>query len=254
MKPQTVHSLGQPPGHFKMFHGDDNIMLLSLPMMLGGSKQNICYPTNDNSEWYIKKLSKNPKEYEHNWCWIGSESSVDRKDMLQILNSINGTGKHICITSEIPKKPDSMSRQEAAEITHYDNKTVPYDEYLTTSRKSKVNISGNGNGMWCPKDGEMFSRNCFVLRQWHENLNENPLTPKHGQHWVVFKNEDLLDTLEYYVEHDDERETINDAGHEYFKQGINGGWAEHYVDGLLKYMKSGDKHDFGELLHSNARS
>jgi len=249
MKPQTLHSLGHPPGHFKMFRGDDNIMLLSLPMMLGGSKQNICYPTNDESEWYVKKLCKNPKEYEYDWCWIGSESSKDRADMIRILSGIDGMGDYILVNSEIPEKAAEMPWEEAAEITHYDNKTVPYDEYLVLARKSKVNLSGNGNGLWCPKDGEMFSRNCFVLRQWHENLNSNPLTPKDGKHWIVFKNGDLTDTLKYYVEHDAERETINDAGYEYFKQGIQGEWAAYYIDRLLQYMETEDRHDFGQLLH-----
>ena len=61
----------------------------------------------------------------------------------------------------------------------------------------------------------------------------------------------LYDKIEYYLHAEKEREIISDAGHEYFKSGISGGWAEHYVTGLQKYMNTGDPNEFGGLLWNN---
>jgi hypothetical protein len=129
---------------------------------------------------------------------------------------------------------------------------VIYDNYIKYCRQAKVNISLNGMGMWCYKDSELFAHNCFCLREHHKNLSINSLSPKDGVHHIVFKGFlELRNLIEYYLHAEKEREKINDAGHEYFKNGISGGWAENYVTGLQGYMNTGDSNEFGGLLWNN---
>jgi hypothetical protein len=80
-----------------------------------------------------------------------------------------------------------------------------------------------------------------VLRQHHKNLELNPFSPKDGVEWVVFKNDEVKDKIDYYVNNDAERERINDAGHEYFKWAIDGGWATTYGKMFLDYLNGGEQ-------------
>lgn len=221
----------------------DSMAVLTLPMgYISGSKINIHYPDNDVSALFINHLESNPKEYEYDYCWIGTDTAEDRIEAIDLLEKKNGNG--FIARSQISLETDKDKR---AEIVHADNKKIPYDDFLTISRRSKINISCNGMGMWCYKDAEMLSRNCFVLRQWHRNLDKNPLSPKDGEHWAVFRTEEIGDKIDYYLSHEKEREEINDAGHEYFKRGIMGGWAKHYVDALIAYKESNSFEAFGKL-------
>jgi hypothetical protein len=69
-----------------------------------------------------------------------------------------------------------------------------------------------------------------------------------GKHWVTFNDDNLTELLNYYIRHDDERERINDAGHEYFKEGISGGWAKKYTDMFLDYLNTKDTRAFGKVV------
>ena len=121
-------------------------------------------------------------------------------------------------------------------MLHADNKTVPYDKYLDFHRRSKVCISANGCGVWNYKDGEFFANNCFVLRQYHKNLGLNPFTPRDGKEWIIFETKDVEQKLNYYVKNDKERERINDQGHRYFLNSINGWWASQYANMFLDHL------------------
>jgi len=212
--------------------GDEHMTVLTLPMgYVSGSKINSCFPDNDSTTYWVRSWKSNPKKYDFDWCWIGARSSRDRFALFSQLESLNGRHKFV-----ISDMVTSGSKEERVKLLHADNKTVPYDEYLDYHRRSKVSISANGLGMWNYKDAEFMANNCFVLRQWHKNLFLNPWTPKDGVHWVVFKNDEVKDKIDYYVKNDKERETINDAGHEYFKWAIRGGWAEKYADMFLDYL------------------
>lgn len=211
-------------------HG--NNIILTLPLgFCSGSKQNIFYPDTDESTYFVKTARKNDKRYDFDWCWIGAESSRDRTDLFSRLSSLNG--RHKFVVSSLCEEVD---REKRIKMLNADNKTVPYDKYLDYHRRSKVCISANGCGVWNYKDGEFFANNCFVLRQYHKNLSLNPFSPKDGKQWVVFKTDEVEDKINYYASNDNERERINDAGHNYFKKAINGGWAGNYADMFLNYM------------------
>jgi hypothetical protein len=212
--------------------GDDHITLLTLPLgYVSGSKINTSYHDWDTSTYFTKTCKINTKQYEYDWCWIGARSSRDRRALFTQLDSMNGTHKYV-----VSDMCTSGTLDERAKLLHADNKTVPYDEYIEAHRRSKVCISANGLGMWNYKDGEFFANNCFVLRQHHKNLELNPFSPKDGEHWIVFRNGELKDMIDHYTHADGERENINDAGHEYFKESIQGGWAKEYAGMFLSYL------------------
>lgn len=223
-----------------------NVVLLTCPMLLGGSAFNIYFPDKDGDYLFSKNLVKNPKDYKHDWAWIGYRSSQDRKDVFAQLSKIvqpmavkKTYGKYVFVVT----KRVSAKGQDARE-----NMDFNIDDMLNIFRETKVNIACNGNGVWCLKEGELLSRNCFTLRQHHPHLFLNPLTPKNGKHWVVFKTSDLLNKIKYYLENEQERERINDAGFEYFKNGIMGGWAKYYTDKFIDFLRHGRREVFGDLL------
>jgi len=223
---------------------DTHITILTLPLgYCSGSKINLYYPDQDMSAYHINNCRMNDKKYEYDWCWIGADSSRDRARMFQYLQSVNG--KHQFIVNPICTVPKSQGREK---FLHADNKPVPYAKYLEMHRKSKVCLSANGIGMWNYKDSEFMANDCFVLRQDHKNLTLNPFTPKDGKHWAVFKTEDVAKAIEYYVANDVERERICDAGHDYFKWAINGGWAGHYAGMFLDYL-NGKPDPFGKVQY-----
>jgi len=229
---------------------DDHITILTLPLgYCSGSKINLYYPDDDNSAYHISNMLPNDKHYERDWCWIGAQSSIDRKQMFERLDSANGN--HTFIVNPVCTVPKGQGRTRALNA---DNKPVPYTKYLDTHRKSKVCISANGLGMWNYKDAEFFANNCFVLRQFHKNLELNPFTPRDGKHWAVFQTDDVVDAINYYVSEDDERERINDAGYEYFKWAITGGWANEYAGMFLNYLNNKpEPFKKVEYVHANAR-
>lgn len=222
-------------------HTDTHMKVLTLPLgYCSGSKINLFYHDSDKSSYFIDNCKKNPKHYEYDWCWIGADSSQDRGRLFDVLNGVNG--KHKYVINPVIVAP----REERTRLLNADNKPVPYKEYLDIHRKSKVCISANGIGMWNYKDGEFFANNCFVLRQFHKNLELNPFTPKDGVHWAVFQTDQVAEAIEYYSQQDDERERINDSGHEYFKRSINGGWANAYAGMFLDYL-NGDSESFRKV-------
>lgn len=240
---------------------NDNMVFLSIPLFLNGSVVNRDYQIKDDSALLGRNISANPKEYLYDWCWIGNLSSWDRlelsrKHLIPLLNDAvwtNWSGREITYPPpELTPSKRAIAiwtrKVKGKEWNARKNATIHFDEFMRLHRASKVCIGSNGNTMFCNKDAEMFSRNCFLLRHTSPLIDLNPLTPKDGAHWVLFDLDDFRGKLEYYVRHDDERERINDAGHEYFKWGYNGGWAKVYVDGLIEYLKTDDKRVFGDLL------
>lgn len=246
-----------------LYKPDEDIFYLSCPILLGGSSKNIYIKDGDGDLLFSKSVSKNPKEYKFLFGHIGHRSSYDRKwaefklwehgEKFYNLNTnlkrgnlkpapnikpLKGQDCYVISTRHIrPRHQDSRA-----------NLDFKHSELMEIFRQTKINISCNGHGVWCLKDGELFSRNCFVMRQNHPHLTRNPLTPKDGKHWVVFKKGSLIRQLEYYLKNEDERERINDAGFRYFKDGIMGKWASYYADRFIGYLANNNRGVFGDLL------
>jgi len=227
------------PEWYDRFKGLDSLAVISCPLLLGGSAQYLCRPGNDEENLFCRNLIQNPKQYLYDYSFFGAGSYPDRDNALSILDSSKDRLSHLRGYVQVTRSGHLDARIDA---------DIPYQKLMQLMRWTRVNISLNGFGVWCLKDGELFSRNCFNLRQYHEVLFLNPLSPKDGIHWVVFKNEELEEKILYYVNNPLERETINDAGFRYFARGINGDWATYYVDRLLAYVQSGRRSALGDLL------
>jgi len=240
-----------------------HLFYISLPLLLGGSAFNIHRPDYDGDLLFVNNISKNPKDYQYEWGHVGHRSSPDRKVIEKPLKRF---GKEFVFHSNFAAKklkPIHPAKSPSGTHTAYllatshkgarikDNRTtadIPHAELMELMRRTKVNLSCNGHGVWCLKDGELFSRNCFNLRQYHPELDRNPLTPKDGKHWAVFKTEQVVKQIKYYLHNPEERERINDAGHEYFKEGVSGAWAKAYTDMFIEYLREDDKKVFGGFL------
>lgn len=254
----------------KLADGNNRFIKLSIPLGYpAGGKMNLNYQDEDTQAHHINNLGRNVPSYTYDFCWIAAKSSPWRGPIFKILfNEYHGNGLWTNIIS-----PDLNTRviedtppddadcilvkseldyneniDEHKKGIHADNKTVPYRRFKAFHQESKVNISCRGISKWNYNDAEYFAWNCFNLRQYHEDLHYNPYSPVDGLHWVTFNEDDLIDKLKYYVQHNDERERINNAAHEYFKEGISGGWAKVYTDMFLSYLNTGKYEVFGRVL------
>jgi hypothetical protein len=98
------------------------------------------------------------------------------------------------------------------------------------------------------KDGELFASDCLILRQDHPTINLNPLTPRDGRHWVVFKTEALATTIDALLADAPRRDAIRRAGHDLFRQVLfESLWSRAYVDALEAFVASRSKRAWGEL-------
>jgi len=250
--------------------GDNRFIKLSIPIGYpAGGKMNINYHDGDTSFHHIHNLKPNDKHYLYDFCWIAAQSSPWRVPVFtQLYNAYQGNGLWTNIINtdldtrdvdDVPpddsdcilinsKMDHSKDIDTHRNNIHADNKTIPYDTFKSYHRESKVNISCRGISKWNYNDAEYFAWNCFNLRQYHPDLSYNPYSPVDGKHWVTFTDDDLADKLNYYIDHDDERERINNAGHEYFKAGISGGWAKTYTDMFINYLNTGKREVFGKVL------
>ena len=217
----------------------ENVIFLSAPLLLGGSDKHVTLGKDYKGDYLFEKnlsFETNP-EYVRDWMFIGSMTSEDRREAVNILKNFNKRYKGFLTVSD----PDFPSAKVA---------TVPIDEYLNMIKRTKVNISLNGNGIWTLKDGECFCRGCFVLRQYHKFIDINRLSPVDGKHWIVFKNNELTEKLIYYIENDKERETIRENGYLYLKNMINRGFAREYIRGITDFFEhnNGDSEKLAGLM------
>lgn len=226
-------------GRFRHCGKIDDFIVLTVPLLLGGSAKNIYYPDNDGDYLFSKCLSRNNSTYKYDWSWIGYPSSYGRKMVFKYLDEWDYGGAYFYkVTTHIKaKKSDTRV-----------NADIPINQCMEIFKQSKVNISCNGRDPFCLKDGELLCRNCFVLRQHHPHLDLNPLTPKDGKHWIIFKDTPVP-YIKYFLKNELDREDIADTGYEYFRDGIMGEWARYYVDRFEDFLRTKNKESFGKLLY-----
>lgn len=225
-----------PTAYARLNQLPDLVHVLTMPLLLGGSRFHIsAQPDFAGDGLFRTILEANPRpSYRYDWSWVGASTSDDRRRVFTLLDA-QANGRAFYRVS-IPNHTDAQRA------------TVPYAEYIAASRASRVCLSLNGHGPWCLKDGELLAKHCFILRQHHPVVTLNPLTPRSGVHWVVFRDAELLPLLEHYAHHDEERERIRDAGHACFRQALlERTWASCYAERLLAFQASGAKSAWGEL-------
>ena len=212
------------------------VHVLSCPLLLGGSRFHITNQKDLIGDALFRTvfLSNIIPNYNFDWSWIGAETGSDRKGIFNLLDSYQKRKFKYAIT-----RSGHVDANKAS---------IPYLEYIAASRQSKICISLNGHGPWCLKDGELLANNCFILRQWHSSLEINPLTPKDQIHWAVFKDSEVVNACEYYLNNDAEREMIRLRGHQLFNDVLfNGFWAKHYAHRLSRFLSTQSKVAWDDL-------
>jgi hypothetical protein len=212
------------------------VHVISCPLLLGGSRYHITTQVDFEGESLFRRTMRpNPYPvYEYDWSWVGSLTGQDRQPVFERLKNYTSRKRFFVVS-----KPGHPNANAAS---------VPYPTYIQICRSSKICLSLNGNGPWCLKDGELFTNHCFNLRQWHPTLTVNPLSPKDGVHWAVFRNDEVIKMIEYYLHHEGEREQIRNKGYELFRDVLfNGLWARYYIEKLSTFLRCYNKDAWGEL-------
>ena len=224
------------PAHYEHFNAlPSQVIILSCPLLLGGSHFHITWQDDYDGEYLFRSVFRdNPTpNYEYDWCWIGS-NTANRAIKVDALRQYN-------------QRPHIIKEAPGGHITAT-TATTPYHDYIRIAMQSKINISLNGIGPWCLKDGEMFAHDCFVLREDHLALELNPLSPKNGYHWIVSPYNCMPEVIECLLEHDQERETIRSRGHDYFREVIHSDlFSNTYLTCLREYIGCGSRQAWQRL-------
>lgn len=224
------------PGFYEAYQSP-SMVVLSCPLLLGGGRRWIGCP-DGNTEYLFENQITPPdpsQAFEYDVSFINSVDSMPwRAAICDVLEKMR------------PRYATFFTRGTRHELA--EKATVPLRQSLAIHRRSRINISSNGAGMWCLKDGELFNNGCFILREHHANISLNPLTPKFGVHWDSFRLETLPDKVDYWLSRESEMNDIRAAGYDYFRQGIYGGWAKIYTDRMVDFLGSHDPTCFGDLL------
>ena len=225
------------PARYRELNRDPaRLHVLSMPLLLGGSRFHITVAPDFNGDMLFRNVFRsnpNPR-YEYDWSYIGSPTSPDRAAAMAILREIRTSRGFL--TESIPGHSDAAAA------------TVPYNEYIRISRASRIGISLNGRGPWCLKDGELFANDCLVIRQDHPSIGLNPLSPRDGRHWVVFKTDAIGSTIDELLADRSRCDAIRQAGHDLFRQVLfESLWSRAYVDGLESFVASRSKDAWGDL-------
>lgn len=217
-----------------------NITVLSIPLLLGGSRFHITDQI-DNEGLNIFSGNLDPvgikDSYQYKWSFINSAAPA-RKPIISLLNQFKDhfrSGEYHFTVSQ-----GSHSDANIATINYY--------EALRIHRDSQVNISTNGGAYWCLKDGELFTQASFILRQYHPNLQLNSLTPQDDKEWVIFTENNFIEKLDYYINHPQECKQIARAGYNYWSRGITGIWATTYADKICDYLENKNKDTLSGIL------
>jgi len=209
----------------------NHIHILSCPMLLGGSRYHITSQIDNEGDSLFRKkiqINDNPR-YLHSWSWIGACTSKNREELFVILEKMADNTQLLRPFFKITQ-PNHSDAQLA---------TIPHPQYLEICRSSYLCISLNGNGPWCLKDGELFSNHCCVLRQQHQSLDINPLSPRHAVDWIIFTIDNVEEIINYYINNSYEREMIRNTGFEYFKRILfNNYYSNEYAPRILRFSQS----------------
>lgn len=132
--------------------------------------------------------------------FVGADSFGTRRKMLEMLNEVYGNrfkwyGQFI--TSHI--------------------RNLPLNEVYASS-KIVVGDSQPSPNYWSNRVYETLGRGGFLLHPMVEGLDKEFKIGKHLVTYEYGNHKDLLDKIEYYLEHEEEREKIRKAGFEYCKK------------------------------------
>ncbi len=103
-------------------------------------------------------------------------------------------------------------------VTSFDK--IPIHEYFREIEDSKILFSPFGWGAICPKDYEAIMKGCLLIKPSIEHINIFPdvLVPYETYVPVKWDLSDLEEKIEYYLEHEDERQRIIEKAAEVYQE------------------------------------
>lgn len=215
-----------------------DLLLLSMPMLLGGSKIYVMAPDEDGLHTFARTILSRPdyadRQKDLGCSFIGAMTCQARADALTLLvNQVKGM-------AYVVAKPGHATADQA---------TVPYDEYIKVSRRSRVCASLNGQGPFCLKDGELFSNACAVLRQDHPALHINSLSPQHRRQWFVAATKDMPDAATELLANPKLCEELAVAGWSYLHSALfERRFANVYAPAVHTFLTTGKRDDCEGIL------
>jgi glycosyltransferase involved in cell wall biosynthesis len=102
----------------------------------------------------------------------------------------------------------------------YKQRRLKLDEYKSAIKNSRINLALDGWGQFTFRHLEIWCLGGFCLST--PSIRDVTLpfaNPQEGIHYVAFDDpDDMIDKIKYYLTHDEERETIAQAGRAFFEQ------------------------------------
>ena len=131
---------------------------------------------------------------------------------------------------------DNMKTERSGELRLTD-RWVPWDEYVNIINRSKICLSSQTQPSRCQVKGKIFDvLACGTLCVSDGNPQVRRIVPEDCI--VYYENaEDCLDKIAYYLEHEDERARIADAGHQWFHRTFD---YKKFWSGFLTTAANGD--------------
>ncbi len=117
---------------------------------------------------------------------------------------------------------------------------IPVEEYFKEIEDSKILFSPFGWGAICPKDYEAIMKGCLLMKPSIEHINIFPdvLVPYETYVPVKWDLSDLEEKIEYYLEHDDERQKIIEKAAEVYQELMQAPTFVDRVKGILDSFDS----------------
>ncbi|MDX1641808.1 MAG: glycosyltransferase [Balneolaceae bacterium] len=95
-------------------------------------------------------------------------------------------------------------------------------KFYSTTRDSKINLALDGYGEFTYRHWECWALCSFILSSPSVNKVKLPFEIVDGKHLVTFEDEDdLIDKIKYYLEHEEKRERIAKNGRKLFEEEYN---------------------------------
>jgi len=120
------------------------------------------------------------------------------------------------------------------------DRSLSYREYLKDIALSKIGVSMGGHGSLNRNPNRQWEIPSYKTMMICENPNINYVHPfENGKHCVFFDpnlDGDAKQKIEYYINHDRERQDIANAGHEHLKKyHTTAARAKYFLDVCMKY-------------------